>query len=145
MQNPAKNLNSSKSEEGVSRNQSILVIDDSIDTLALQKILLGLAGYEVFTAESGEEAIQVLSEIDEPDLILLDMQLGDTNGIEFLTMLEKKRPEIVQHVPVVFLTGMDEVPESKAIGFIRKPADTDKFLKSVSHFIEMGHRGPYRH
>lgn len=145
MENLVKNLNFPKNKEVVLPNQSVLVIDDSTDNLDLQKILLGLAGYDVFTAESGEEAIQVLFEIDEPNLILLDMQLGDMNGIEFLVMLEEKRPEIIQHVPVVFLTGMNEVTESKAIGFIRKPADTDKFLKAVSHFIEMGHHAPYKH
>ncbi len=128
----------------VSLKQSILVIDDNVDALNLQKVLLGLEGYDVFTAESGEEAIHVLGDIEDPDLILLDMRLGDMSGIEFLDILEKKRPDVVKHVPVVFLTGMDEVPESKAIGFIRKPADSDQFLKTVHHFIEIGRHAPYK-
>ncbi len=125
--------------------QSILVVDDSIDTLTLQRIVLELEGYEVFTAESGAEALEILSEIDRPNLILLDMQMGDMNGIEFITMLEEKRPEIIKNVPIVFLTGMDVVPKSKAIGFIRKPADKDKFLGEVHRYIEMGYHEPYKH
>jgi CheY-like chemotaxis protein len=124
---------------------SVLVVDDSSVTLALQEIVLGSAGYKTYTAESGEKAIQVLSEIEEPDLILLDMQLGDMSGIDFLNKIEEEKPEIIRHVPIVFVTGMDKVPDSKAIGFIRKPADTDQFLKAVSHFIEIGHQSPYTH
>jgi FixJ family two-component response regulator len=51
-------------------------------------------------------------------------------------LLEKERPEIIENVPVVFVTGMGEVPESKAVGFIRKPTDMDKFLKAVHSFIK---------
>lgn len=125
--------------------QSILVVDDSIDTLALQRIVLELEGYEVFTAESGTEAFEILSGMVGPNLILLDMQMGDMNGIEFITMLEEKRPEIINNVPIVFLTGMDVVPKSNAVGFIRKPADKDKFLREVHRYIEMGYHEPYKH
>jgi FixJ family two-component response regulator len=55
------------------------------------------------------------------------------------------RPEIIDEVPVVFLTGMDEVPKSRAVGFIRKPADTGKFLKAIRAFIEMGFHAPFKH
>lgn len=134
-----------RSQKIASSKQSILVVDDSFDHLTLQRILLELEGYEVFTAETGAEALEILSEIDEPNLILLDMQMGDMNGIEFLAMLEEKRPEIIKDVPIVFLTGMDVVPNSKAAGFIRKPADKDRFLEEVHRFIEMGYREPYKH
>lgn len=145
MRNLAETLNLNRDQGSISSNPSVLVVDDSIDTLILQKIVLGQAGYDVFTAENGEDAIHVLSEIDELNLILLDMNLGDMNGIEFLTILEETRPEIIRHVPVVFLTAMDAVPESKAVGFIRKPADADTFLKAVSRFIELGQHAPYKH
>ncbi|PIU01226.1 MAG: hypothetical protein COT74_01600 [Bdellovibrionales bacterium CG10_big_fil_rev_8_21_14_0_10_45_34] len=135
---------SPKKSEVVSPKQSILVIDDSSDTLELHQIVLGSAGFDVIAADSGEKALQLLLEIDEPNLIILDMQIGDMNGLEFLNLLEKVNPEIVQHVPVVFLTGMSEVPKSKAIGFIRKPADNDGFLKAVNHFIEIGQHAPYK-
>ena len=66
------------------------------------------------------------------------MQMQDMTGTEFLIRLEEMRPEILKEVPVVFLTGMDEIPKSKAVGFIRKPVDMDEFLKAVHSFIEMG-------
>ncbi len=145
MDNLAKDLNSPKNNQTVSPRQSILVIDDSTEALDLQKILLGLAGYSVYTAESGEEALQLLAEISEPHLILLDMQLGDMSGLDFLALLEEREPYIIQHVPVVFLTGMSDIPQSKAVGLIQKPADTDQFLKAVRQFIKMGYHAPSKH
>ena len=120
--------------------KSVVVIDDSFDFLYLIKIILQLDDYEIFTAQSGKEAFKILSEIT-PNLILLDMQMADMNGTEFLIILEEKMPKIIQDVPVVFLTGMDAVPKSKAVGFIRKPADKEKFLKDIRSFIEMEFEG----
>ncbi|NJL24776.1 MAG: response regulator [Calothrix sp. SM1_5_4] len=139
---PPRSLSGIKS---VSSKRSILVVDDDLDSLDLQRTLLEIEGYEVFTAESGMEALELLSQIDEPNLILLDMQMGQMNGVEFLIALEKKRPEIIEKVPVIFLTGMDVVPLSKAAGFIRKPADKNDFLKAVDRFVKMGFQAPYKH
>ena len=120
------------------QKQSILVIDDNLGLIELQKVILEMEGYDVFTAQSGAEAIQVLSKIDEPDLILLDIQLQDMKGSDFLLLLEEKIPKIVKNVPIVFHTAMDQVPKSKATGFIRKATRIDKYLESVRNFIEIG-------
>lgn len=124
----------------------ILIIDDNADVLYLVETILAMYDYEPVTAFSGRQALVILSEIDAPDLILLDMQMEDMSGPEFLQILDEKRPEIVKNVPVVFLTGMDKAPASKAVGFIRKPFDFDKFLAAVHRFIEMGTgRSQYKH
>lgn len=120
------------------KKQTVLVVDDSADLLCLSKTILEMRDYEVFTALSGKEALSTLDEINRPDLILLDMQMEDMSGPNFLVELEKSRPDIIENVPVVFLTAMDKVPFSKAVGFIRKPFNIDKFLETVHRFIEMG-------
>ncbi len=145
MEKSLENSELIKVTKTISSKQSILVIDDNSDTLNLNRIILELDGYEVFTAECGIEALEILSEINEPNLILLDMQMPDMSGLEFLTILEEKIPAIIKDVPVVFLTGMDVVPKSKAVGFIRKPADRVKLLKDIRSFIELGCHPPYRH
>ena len=94
--------------------------------------------YKVFTALSGAEAFAVLVNIPRPDLILLDVRMAGMSGPEFLLALEEKRPDIIENVPVVFLTGMDNVPASKAVGFIKKSSDVEKFLEAVHGFIEKG-------
>ena len=120
------------------RKKRILVIDDSDDNLILNRTILEMEDYEVFTALSGSEALAFLTEIAQPDLILLDMRMEGMSGSEFLLVLEEKQPEIFENVPVVFLSAIDKAPVSKAAGFIRKPVDMDKFLVAVHGFIESG-------
>ena len=63
------------------------------------------------------------------------MQLGDMNGIDFLNTLEKKMPKIIEEVPIVFMTGADHVPPSRAVGFIQKPAEMELFLSAIRQYI----------
>lgn len=129
------------------KQEVILVIDDSSDMRLLQRTVLEMEGFKVFTAASGAEALEILAQIGPPDLILLDVQMEDMSGPDFLNVLEKTFPELLDEIPIVFLTGMDEVPESKTIGFIRKPmVDMDNFLESIHRFIQIGtHRTSNRH
>ncbi len=116
------------------KNKLILIVDDCLDLLNLNKIILEMEGYEVFTAQSGKEALAVLDKIAPPNLILLDMQMADLSGPDFLIKFEETRSELFKIVPVVFLSAQDKVPESKAVGFVRKPIDVDDFLEAVQHF-----------
>ena len=102
-------------------------------------------GFEVFTAQSGAEAIKVLTEIEAPALILLDMRMEDMMGSDLLLLLEDKIPEVIKDVPVVFHSAMDEVPPSKAAGFIRKTGNIEKFLEAIHSFIETGRPAYYSH
>jgi len=124
------------------RKKSVLIIDDGADLLEVQKDFLEIEGFEVFTAQSGTEAFKVLNEINKPDLILLDVQMDEMSGPDFLRMLEEKKPEIVNSVPVVFLSGMEDMPQGRVVGFIRKPFDIDKYLEDVHQFIDLGPHSP---
>lgn len=132
VENPSPNLGNKRSRK------SILVIDDSPDLLVCDQIILERAGYEVLTAASGKEGLAVLAERPAPDLILLDMQMYDMSGLEFLEILEKQKPEILENVPVVFFTNMDQVPESRASGFIRKNDGIDGLVAGIHRFLETG-------
>jgi CheY-like chemotaxis protein len=121
------------------RKQSIVLIDDSEDALLTEQMMLEMEGFQVFTAGSGEEGLQLLRQLKSgPDLILLDMQLGDMLGSQFLKFLAQQSPEIAAQVPIVYLTGMDDPPTSIASGHIRKPFDFHHFIKAVRRFIQMG-------
>ncbi len=132
-------------EKTPTKRKSVLVIDDDADLLELNKTILEMEDYEVFIALSGTAALSLLEKTAQPDLILLDMRMVDMSGPDFLLTLEKNRPDIIERVPVVFLTAMDKVPESKAIGFIRKPYDFDTLLEAVHRFtrMETGHINQY--
>ncbi len=73
------------------------------------------------------------------------MNLGDMTGSEFLKILEKTNPKIFNDVPIVFFSGMVDIPASKAVGFIRKPIDLEKFIQDIRHYIEMGTHALFAH
>jgi DNA-binding NtrC family response regulator len=118
--------------------ESILVIDDDSALLELQKIILEMNGFGVFTAQSGEEALGLLAKIDKPHLILLDVKMEDMSGPQFLKKFEEEMPQLFAGIPVVYLSGMVEIPKGNVVGLIRKPFEMDKYIKEVHNFIELG-------
>src|SRR6516225_4233112 len=73
---------------------SLLVVDDEALTLRTISRALRDEGYEVFLANSGEEALQVYSE-EKPDLALVDIVLPGIDGIEVLRQLKKQNPAAI--------------------------------------------------
>lgn len=97
----------------MSPNQSgqhvIMVIDDEEDIIDLVKILLEEAGYQVVTALSGHEALQILYRV-KPDLILLDIMMPGLDGMEFIKIL--KIEESTASIPIAMLTSPSTRPRS---------------------------------
>jgi len=121
-----------------SSKKLILFVDDSIDMLQLGRAVLEGEGYEVFTASGGTQALELLSTIKAPNLLILDLQLEDMNGYDFLKLLEDRWPELIKEVPVVFYTATQTVSASKAKGVIAKSGDLENFIESVHSYIELG-------
>lgn len=84
---------------------NILAIDDAKDTLMLLEFDLVKEGYCVSTAESAEEALMLL-ESDSINLILLNMYMPGTSGLELLYQL-KLNPKY-KHIPVIMLSSSDD-------------------------------------
>jgi DNA-binding response OmpR family regulator len=76
----------------------ILVVDDESEITELITLYLEREGYEVYSAEDGEEAIRI-AETQKPDLIILDILLKSLDGIEVC-----KRIRTVSSVPILFLS-----------------------------------------
>lgn len=119
---------------------SILVIDDSPEMLVLDRIVLESAGYQVFTASSGEEALRFIDELKQIHLILLDYNLPDMNGSEFILKLEKFHPEILSNIPVIFHSGMDSLDIGKATGIIPKVTGIQSFLDTIKHYLVLSRK-----
>jgi len=93
----------------------VLLIDDEPLLLhSLRRILAG-AGHRVALAESAESAEPVLAD-PRLDVVLLDLQLGQTSGLELLERLTRERPELV----VIMMTGHGTI--ESAVGCIRRGA-----------------------
>ena len=80
----------------------ILVVDDEPDLREILQINLENAGYEVDTAESAEEALQLLS--PQHRLLLLDVMLGGMSGFQ---LAEHLRKVLHNPIPIIFLTAKD--------------------------------------
>ena len=85
------------------QNARILVVDDEQDLLEILKFNLETEGYEVMTATSAEDALQL--DIASFDLLLLDVMMGGMSGFAMARQL-KDNPATSQ-VPIIFLTARD--------------------------------------
>ena len=114
--------------------ERILIIDDEEMNLKLTKFILDKAGYEVMTAKSGAAGIEILREI-RFDLVLLDIEMPDMNGLEVLRVI-RSIPEIAK-IKVIFLTAstsqadLSDAFHLQADQFIQKPCLPDALIKKV--------------
>ena len=87
------------------RRDTILVVDDTPETLGFLTDTLDGAGFTVLIATDGESALALVDQIT-PDLILMDALMPGMDGFE--TCRRLKSEKLLSHVPVVFMTGLSE-------------------------------------
>ncbi|MCA9802118.1 MAG: response regulator [Cyanobacteria bacterium HKST-UBA02] len=105
--------------------RKVMLVDDDPDILKIGRLsLTGVAHWEVFTASSGNEAIQVAAR-EAPDVILLDSSMPDMDGVTVLQQL--RQAPALANTPIFLTTtrvseGEDEYYRSKgATGIMAKP------------------------
>ncbi len=117
---------------------TILVVDDEPSIIEFERRILTEAGYSVVIATSGAEALRLYSkERDRIDLVILDYVMPETSGIECLEQLQ----EINSEIKAIFASGHsietleDDMARLGVYGFIRKPFNTENFLRVVSEAL----------
>jgi DNA-binding response OmpR family regulator len=114
--------------------QRLLIIDDNDDWRRILGIYLGRQGYEVLTAPSGAEGLEI-ARSREPHLVVLDLVLPDTDGFTVCQELADA-PETCG-IPVIIVSGMehnDIVRRARLAGclfFVQKPYDPNALLVLV--------------
>jgi CheY-like chemotaxis protein len=117
--------------------QKILVVDDEKNITELIKSILAKEGYNVHTANSGNDGLTKAAEI-LPDLILMDITMPDMDGYQTTEKI-KQNPELVD-IPVVFLTGKSAMEDggkafaSGGASYVRKPFNNQQ-LKDLVKLI----------
>ncbi|KRB66399.1 response regulator [Noviherbaspirillum sp. Root189] len=113
----------------------ILIIEDSPANMKLAVLLLKSAGHSPLQAEDARKGI-AMAQAEQPDLILMDMQLPDMDGME-ATGVIKANPETA-HIPIVALTASAMKGDRERIlaagcdGYIEKPIDFKTFLAEIN-------------
>jgi len=108
----------------------LLLVED--DMLILRTLARGLrdAGYQVSEAESGEEAMQICSEL-RPDLAILDINMPGISGLELARWLAPR------DIPCMFLSAYDDADfvrqaeQAGALGYLVKPLDVPRIIPSL--------------
>ena len=117
---------------GVSSIPRILVVDDELAMRASLQEILELEGFQVTQAESGEEALQVLSEA-AVDLMLLDLKMKGMDGLETTEAAKRLSPETV----IIMLTAHGTLESAigamrhGAFDYLLKPAAVGDIIASV--------------
>jgi DNA-binding response OmpR family regulator len=100
----------------------ILVVDDDVDLLNIMQLMLIRSGYEVRSLNNGKAVIAILKQ-DCPDLVILDINLGDADGRQICK--DVKSMECFQFLPILLYSAEDrlkiDIADCHADAFVNKP------------------------
>ncbi len=124
---------------------SILVVDDEKNILRTLRLVLEGEDYEVHDANSIVAAEVVLSQVDSIDAVLLDIKLGNDNGLDLLAKIKSGQAgqggRYSPSVPVIMISGHasieDAITATKlgAIDFLEKPLDRNRVVVTVRNAV----------
>lgn len=112
--------------------KSILIVDDEEDLLDLLEYCFRQNGYQTFTAENVERALQVLAE-QKVDVVLSDVCMPEENGVDLLRAVKEKKYD----VSFIFFSGFSTISEEEALelgslGMLKKPMKFEELAEKVT-------------
>jgi len=117
--------------------KKVLFVDDEKSILVALRRLCRNTGWDIYTAESGDEGLSIIDE-HAIDLVVSDMRMPKMNGAEFLEQVVEKSPSTVR----ILLTGYSEVTatlaaidKGKIFCHCTKPWDNDEFREILNQAI----------
>jgi len=118
-------------------NSKVLICDDEEGVRESLKIILG-DHYNLILVESGDMALEVLSHSKDIKVMLLDIKMPKTSGLDALQEIKKKYP----HLKIIMVTGYKSVETAAeasrlgATGYIVKPFKSQEILDTVRKNLE---------
>ena len=116
----------------------ILLVEDNETNMYLIKFVLEKSGYEVIEAREGTMAVKLAMK-EKPDLIIMDLQLPDIDGLEATKRIRASEADGV--IPIVALTSFAMVGDrEKALaagctGYIEKPINPETFITEIEKYL----------
>lgn len=112
----------------------VLIVDDSPTETYKMTDILSRHGYEVISAENGEEGV-VLAEKEMPDIVLMDIVMPGMNGFQATRKISKNKA--TANIPVIIVTTKDQDTDRMwgerqgAKGYLTKPLDEKLLLSTI--------------
>jgi DNA-binding response OmpR family regulator len=123
----------------MAQRRRVLIIEDNVDLLAILQELLGQE-FDVLTARRGEDGVRIAMSA-RPDVVILDLQLPQMNGIEAGLWIKRE----LGAVPILVLTAVTGNGEREAIlrsgccdAYMAKPAHLDAIREKVAELLDPG-------
>lgn len=121
----------------------VLYVEDNPQNMRLVRKMLLIGGYEMIEATDGLTGVEVALR-EMPDLILMDMNLPDIDGMEATARL-RKNPQTAP-IPIIALTAnamhgdRERFLSSGCDGYIAKPITKNELLNTISYFLAQSER-----
>lgn len=116
----------------------ILVVEDNEKNMYLISFLLESSNYEVIKADRGKKGVEAAIK-EKPDLILMDIQLPDIDGLEATRRIRKSKQG--KEIPIIAVTSYamsgdrERLMEGGCTGYIEKPINIKTFLSEVKKYL----------
>jgi DNA-binding response OmpR family regulator len=115
--------------------QKILIVDDNLDILSVMEIILRKNNYEVVLENDGNKVFKKVKEC-LPDLILLDVGLGEINGIDICRQIRQAKG--LRDIPIIIFSAniaYKKIHKECGDDFLMKPFETDQLLSRIHSFL----------
>jgi DNA-binding NtrC family response regulator len=126
--------------EPTDKKKTVLVVDDEPDIVEYLTFVLAKFGYSTLTANSASEALKVVAKSGQPApfLAIVDIVLGDENGVNLAKQLVSKAPKlnvllISGYADTVVIT--DPLPNGKKAGFLPKVFTSEELRRAIDQVI----------
>jgi two-component system response regulator GlrR len=114
----------------------LLLVDDDPGLLKLLGMRLTSQGYQVTTAESGQQGLKLLAK-ERPDLVISDLRMDEMDGMQLFAEIQKTQPGL----SVIILTAHGSIPDAVAatrqgvFSFLTKPVDRDALYRAIDEAL----------
>ena len=122
------------------KRTKILICDDEAAIREVLKTMLTSEGYDVVTAKSGKEAVELFKK-ESPDLIILDVSMPGMTGFQALDEIRSFLGE--KYIPVIFLTASIKIDDKLralhggAVDYLIKPVSQPELIARIKNFLEL--------
>ena len=120
---------------------TILIVEDNEKNMKLARDILRAKGYDTLEAVNGLDGVKLALE-HKPDLVLMDIQLPDINGIEAFERIrghdDTAKMPVVAFTASVTANDRSRITDAGFDGFLSKPINLKEFVETVGRFTDKG-------